>query len=81
MGQGTDVRDSNDYIGALGLGSKSPFSYASAFEVISRFNGQHNLYSIFLNESGIPSITRMGSKTTDEDNGLEIKITVESGDF
>lgn len=73
--------DSNDYIGALGLGSKSPFSYASAFEVISRFEGQHNLYSIFLNESGIPSITRMGSKTTDEENGLEIKITVESDDF
>src|SRR5271156_6461407 len=29
--------DSNDFIGALGLGSKSPFSYTKAFEVISRF--------------------------------------------
>jgi hypothetical protein len=73
--------NSNDYIGALGLGSKSPFSYASAFEVISRFEGKHNLYSIFLNEAGIPSITRMGSKDTDEENGIEIKITIDSGDF
>ena len=73
--------DSNDYIGALGLGSKSPFSYASAFEVSSYFNGSKALYSIFLNESGIPSIARMGETPTDEHNGLEIKITVDGSDF
>ena len=31
--------NSNDFIGARGLGSKSPFSYSKSYEVISRFDG------------------------------------------
>lgn len=73
--------ESNDLIGALGLGSKSPFSYTTAFEVISRHNGKRRLYSVFLNEDGVPSIARMGEAETDELNGLEIKITVNRKDF
>jgi len=73
--------DSNDFIGALGLGSKSPFSYTTAFDVISRFNGTKYIYSIFLNENGIPSVALLGSTPTDEYNGIEVKITVEEKDF
>lgn len=36
---GTDKSDSNDFVGALGLGSKSPFSYTDGFTVTSRFQG------------------------------------------
>src|SRR5574343_126832 len=35
---------SNDYIGALGLGSKSPFSYTSSFLVTSIFEGVKSTY-------------------------------------
>jgi HSP90 family molecular chaperone len=35
---GSTKQDSNDFIGALGLGSKSPFSIVSSFLVISFFN-------------------------------------------
>jgi len=73
--------DSNDYIGALGLGSKRPFAYADNFEVTSIFNGTQTLYSVFLNESGIPTIAKMGDHPTDESNGLEVKLTVKDGDF
>lgn len=73
--------NSNDYIGALGLGSKSPFAYADNFEVISIFNGTQTLYSVFLNESGIPTIAKMGDHPTDESNGLEVKLTVKDTDF
>lgn len=73
--------NSNDYIGALGLGSKSPFAYADNFEVTSIFNGTQTLYSVFLNESGIPTIAKMGDHPTDETNGLEVKLTVKDGDF
>jgi hypothetical protein len=73
--------DSNDFIGALGLGSKSPFSYTRAFEVISRHNGKRRTYSVFINEDGIPSIARLGEIDTDEDNGLEVRITIKQGDF
>lgn len=72
---------SNDYIGALGLGSKSPFSYTKAFEVISRHEHVRRTYSIFINEDGVPTIARLGEFVTDEHNGLEVRITVKKDDF
>jgi hypothetical protein len=73
--------NSNDFIGALGLGSKSPFSYSDAFEVISRHGGKKRTYAIFLNEDGIPTIAKMGEIDTDEHTGLEVKITINPSDF
>ncbi len=73
--------ESNAFIGALGLGSKSPFSYTKAFEVISRFNGKRRTYSAFINEEGVPSIARMGEINTDECNGLEVRVTIQQSDF
>lgn len=73
--------DSNAFIGALGLGSKSPFSYTKAFEVVSRFNGMRRTYSVFINEDGVPSIARLGEINTDEHNGLEVRITIASSDW
>ena len=72
--------DSNDFIGALGLGSKSPFSYTKAFEVISRFEHVKRTYSIFV-DNGVPTIARLGEFITDEHNGLEVRITVKKDDF
>ena len=48
--------DSNDYIGALGLGSKSPFSYVNTFKVVAIKNGRRGVYTTFINENGVPSI-------------------------
>lgn len=73
--------DSNSFIGALGLGSKSPFSYTKAFEVVSRFNNVRRTYSAFINEYGVPSIARLGETNTDEHNGLEVRITIERKDW
>lgn len=73
--------NSNDFIGALGLGSKSPFSYTKAFEVMSRFNGMRRTYSVFINEHGVPSIARLGEIATDEHNGLEVRITIAQSDW
>jgi hypothetical protein len=74
--------ESNDFIGALGLGSKSPFSYVKAFEVISRYNSVRRVYSVFINEDGVPTIARIGKPmATDEHNGIEVKMTVEPDDF
>lgn len=73
--------NSNAFIGALGLGSKSPFSYTKAFEVVSRFNGKRRMYSAFINENGVPSIARLGEVNTDEHNGLEVRITIDKSDW
>lgn len=70
----------NDKIGAFGLGSKSPFSYSKAFEVIVRFEGKKRTYSIFLNEHGVPTIATLATIDTDECNGVEVKLAVRRED-
>lgn len=68
--------NSNDFIGALGLGSKSPFSYTENFTVTAIKNGMKRIYSAFINESGVPSIAEMSSEPTTEENGVEVKFSV-----
>lgn len=70
---------SNDFIGALGLGSKSPFSYTDNFTVTAIKDGIKGIYSAFINDSGVPAIARMADIETDEPNGVEVKFAVENG--
>lgn len=72
---------SNDYIGALGLGSKSPFAYTESFTIISNYKGYSRTYTAFINEQEIPTIVLMDEKQTNESNGLEIKFSVNQKDI
>jgi len=67
---------SNEYIGALGLGSKSPFAYTDNFTVTAVQNGKKGIYSAFINGQGVPSIAQMMTEDTDEPNGVEVKFSV-----
>ena len=67
---------SNDFVGALGLGSKSPFSYTENFGVTAVQNGQMGVYTAFINEQGVPSIALMTESDTEEPNGVEVKFSV-----
>ena len=69
--------DSNDFIGALGLGSKSPFSYTDNFTVTAIQNGKRGIYSAFINDTGVPSVALMGQDETDEADGVEVRFAVE----
>lgn len=73
--------DSNDYVGCLGLGSKSPFSYTDNFTVSSWHNGVKRTYNAFINESEIPSIAMMAEDKTKDHNGIEIQFPVQRHDF
>lgn len=68
--------DSNAYIGALGLGSKSPFSYTDNFTVTAIQNGTKGIYSAFINGEGVPSIVKMMEESTTDPNGVEVKFSV-----
>jgi hypothetical protein len=68
--------DSNAFIGALGLGSKSPFSYTDNFTVTAVKDGIKGIYSAFINAEGVPSIAQMMTEATDEPSGVEIKFAV-----
>ena len=72
--------NSNDSIGCLGLGSKSPFSYVDMFTVTSFFNGMQYVYSALLNEHGTPAIMLINESETEEHNGLKIQFAVKKND-
>ena len=69
--------NSNEFIGALGLGSKSPFSYTDNFTVTAIYKGIKGIYSAFINEYGVPSVARMADAETDEPDGVEVKFAVD----
>lgn len=47
---------SNDFVGQLGLGSKSPFSYTREFKVRSRFNGLERTYRMYFDDTDTPRV-------------------------
>lgn len=73
--------DSNDFVGAMGLGSKAPFSYTSNFTIEAFQNGICNVYTAFINDAGFPSVIRMETRDTEEPNGLKITVPVQEKDF
>jgi|JI10StandDraft_1071094.scaffolds.fasta_scaffold12184_15 hypothetical protein len=73
--------ESNDFVGALGLGSKSPFSYTDNFVVIASKDGETNTYSAFINDAGVPSIVRLGTEQTGAPNGVTVQMAVQGKDF
>lgn len=73
--------ESNDFVGALGLGSKSPFSYTDSFTVVTRFNGKKFSYNAYINQYDCPAIALLQEEDTDEVNGTEIMMTVDTKDF
>lgn len=70
--------ESNAFIGALGLGSKSPFSYTDNFTVTAIKDGVRGVYSAFINGEGVPSIALMHSEPTDQPAGVEVKFAVDN---
>lgn len=69
--------NSNEFIGALGLGSKSPFSYTDNFTVTAIKEGRKGIYTAFINEQGVPSIALMMEEQTTDPAGVEVKFAVE----
>ena len=72
---------SNSFIGALGLGSKSPFSIVDSFTVESTFNGITTSYTAYLNQDRLPTIAKLGETDTVNPNGLTVKIPVNKNLF
>jgi hypothetical protein len=71
--------DSNDVIGALGLGSKTPFAYTTTFTIQTRKDGVECLFNAYIGDNGAPSVSLLRKRDTDESNGVKIKIPVKSG--
>lgn len=73
----SDKRESNDYTGAFGLGSKSPLSYNSYFNVITRSEGKSYNYLIYETSTGV-DYDLVSEGDTEEVNGTVVRIPLKS---
>ena len=73
--------ESNEFVGALGLGSKSPLAYVDSFTVSSYYNGMKYTYICSKNKRGVPVLFRVGEATTTEGNGLEVKFVAQKYNY
>lgn len=74
-------RNSNEFIGQLGIGSKSGFAYGDNFLVTSYNNGVKSTYNCALDSSGVGTLIHFATENTQEESGLEITIPVRSSDI
>lgn len=76
------TKDTSDtMIGGFGIGSKSPFAYTDQFTIRSVHQGTLSIYSMFIDEEGIPAIGLLGQRSTNEPNGIEVSFPVKPEDF
>jgi len=67
--------DSNNVIGAFGIGSKSGLSYADIVYIRSRYNGIEYQYFLRKGEK-MPRLDKVSECSTTERNGTQIKIYI-----
>lgn len=68
-------RDSNDFIGAFGIGRFSCLSCADSATLTSYYNGTKYSYLMYKDGSSI-NIDELGQFSTTEDNGLAVKVSL-----
>lgn len=73
--------ESNEAIGGLGLGSKSPLSYSTSFQVATYHGGKKTTFLAFQNDNGEPDIYELSSVDTTERTGLEVTVPVQESDI
>jgi len=69
---------SNEFVGQLGLGSKSPFSYTREFFVTSRYAGVENRYRMYFDDSDTPRVDHIASGPA-ASTGIKVRFAVTSG--
>jgi hypothetical protein len=74
-------RDSNEYTGQLGLGSKSGFAYGDSFSIVSYKDGVKHTYTAYIDETRLGSVAKTSENPTTEENGIEIVIPVNISDI
>ena len=73
-------RDSNNYIGAFGIGKFAPLSYGDNFTCVSYHNGSKISYNVFVDESDDTKIVKLHEEPSTEPSGLSIEVAVSDDD-
>lgn len=73
-------RDSNNYIGAFGIGKFAPLSYGNNFTCVSFHGGKKTSYDIFVNDDDDTKIIKLCEEPSSEPTGLSIEVAVADSD-
>ena len=73
-------RHSNKYNGTFGIGRMSGLAYATSFTVTSFFNSTEYTYLISIKD-GIPANVKLSERSTSEENGLKMSLSVQPSDI
>lgn len=73
--------DSDDFVGALGLGSKSPFAITDQFTVTAYLDGEKRTYLAALRGDGVPTITHLGTVASPAAQGFEVSFPCNPSDI
>uniref|UniRef100_A0AB74UNC4 RIIA protein n=1 Tax=Caulobacter phage BL57 TaxID=3348355 RepID=A0AB74UNC4_9VIRU len=77
----SDKDETDDLVGAFGLGSKSPFAYADQFS-LSCYDGERvRHYTAAIGVNGTPKIMLQGTEDCAEPRGVRVTVAVEPKDF
>lgn len=71
-------RNSNEMVGCFGIGSLSPYALADNFTVTSYYNHVKRIYSCYRDEQRKPVVAMLSESETDEPNGLEVNVSVDT---
>lgn len=69
-------QDSNDFIGCLGLGSKTPFIMSPSFIVHNFHDGHEQVWQAFVNDTGEPDIQLLSVHPSSEPSGLKVVVPI-----
>ena len=73
--------NTNELIGGLGLGSKSPFAYTTSFTVIATKDEVQNTFVAFIGDGGLPQISLLVTQPVPgKSNGVRVEVPVQSSD-
>lgn len=72
----------NEYIGCLGLGSKTPFCYHTKTSVVTVWNGGYKrIYNLYLGSNGKPQYDIVYEQPSNEPNGVKVEFPVHNKDI
>ena len=74
-------RESNNYIGAFGIGKFAPLSYGENFTCVSFHGGEKKSYNVFVNDDDDTKISLLHTEPSNEPTGLLIEVAVAENDI
>lgn len=73
-------RNSNNYIGAFGIGKFAPLSYGNNFTCVSYHGGMKTSYDIYVNDDDDTKIAQLHQEPSSEPTGLCVEVAVADSD-